>query len=361
MTNLGAEETQELEPLRDTQVFDLEDQSSNDEPTPPRRRRWPWIVAVVAAVFVLFAGVLFGVQMSNQRALTAATDAHRVAASELTTASSGLTDATEDGQAVHDESAGQVADDAIRRSLAQALDATTALTSQASSVPRSGVFESAGEARTATQDVDLLTHRVTAQSRSLREATAAVSVAHEEWRLAQATAALDTASGKLTASIRAGEAAFLGSEGRVSDNGLRQALRATLDKASTTSKQAIERADITAVQAATKSMVDATTAVEGSARAVSDAQTTWQAQQSPRTQAQTERGTGGTPKSGSGGSRTGTGSNGTGSGRTGSSGSSGGAKSGGSTSGGGWTTHEGWGDGGGVGVCGDTAGNSWAC
>ncbi len=336
------------------------DQEGQPRATRPRRAR---IIAAasVAAVLVLggSGGVAYAQWNSGQNAAVAA------ALSDQDQALRAFQAASDEAREVLAAAEGKVADDQVRRDLADMLGDAPEDSSPVGDTAPSRAERAAG-LRGAAAVLRSATAAIAAQ-------TEVVAAAQASWELEQATAGYDDAVAALNAARDAGAGVLAGSEGKVADNAVRQTLTDAIDagNALLTAPAPAEVRDLTAAAA---SIADATTALTAATTATTDAQSAWQAEQdriaaeqAAAAAAQAARSASPSGKSSSTGksstgksSSSGRTSGGSKSGGT-SSGSSGGgtapASGGGSTWSGGWDT----GNSDTVTRCMDTAGNVWSC
>jgi hypothetical protein len=163
-------------------------------------------------------------------------------------------------------SEGRVADDAVRVALSDLVEQTPSDT--ATTGPRA---ERASALDDATSAVRRLSARV-------RDATRTVVSAHDAWELAQASAAYARATEDLAAAIGAASDVLDASEGRVHDDGARQAL-ADLIATSRDLADGDAAVGLDDLTSTTTTVVDATSALQDSARVVTEQRAVWQAEQ----------------------------------------------------------------------------------
>jgi hypothetical protein len=164
-------------------------------------------------------------------------------------------------------SAGKVADDTVRAELAALLAAREPwqLDLQGTRAEKTAAYRVAAD----------LTAKWTDE---VEVGTAAVVAAQAAWELEQATADYTSASAALAAALDAGAGVLASSEGKVSDNAVRQALSDSIATGSALSAAALP-AEVDAIAAATAQVAEATAALSARTAATTDAQAAWQAEQ----------------------------------------------------------------------------------
>lgn len=220
-------------------------------------------VRVVAALVALVVAVGGGIAYARWNADLNA----RLAAAEgdLAKATSTLATAELAGRAALDGSAGKTADEQARQALAALLG------QEVDGSPRGSRQE-----RIAADTA--LTSAALALAGKVDEATAAVREAQAAWELAQAQAGYDQAITALAAAIDTSAATLAGSEGKVSDNTVRQTLTDALGTA-TTLRAAPVDPTVAALTAATAAVTTSTNDLAAATSATTDAQVAWQAEQ----------------------------------------------------------------------------------
>lgn len=323
------------------------------DPEPPRRRRRIVVAALTAAVLVLTGG---------GAVLHARWDAR--AEQDLATATADLADATRrwrsartDAQDALAASALRVADDAVRRELAQLL----------TGVPPLVVDPDAPRGHRTTEARRLAGEAVRRADR-LAVATGAVRTARAAWELERAATGHAAARDELRLAVDDAGAVLAASAGRVADDTVRFALAAAVDAAVLVRDEPVPT-DTAGLDSVSDRVRQHVLALDGARRAVAEAEAAWQAEQDRQEAAAAAR-TAGAPRASAGGAPS--------SSAAPKASTVGGARSGGTTAGsgtsGGGSGTAGWGSGGpvpegyrvevetqGGAWCGTSLGEVWEC
>ncbi len=234
------------------------------DPASPRRKIRRTVVATVVALAVVLGGggVAYARWDADQNAQLAA------ARSALEAANADAVAAEDAAHRALDASEGKVADNAVRVALLDLLSRSSA----GWEVPR-GQSRSVelGLLRAARASAEPWTEEIIA-------ATAAVVTAHAAWEIDQAKAGYEQAATSLGAAIDAATAVLSGSEGRVADNAVRQALADAIAAADTLRTSSVPT-EVDALTGAATAIAAATATTDTARTAVTDAQTAWQAEQ----------------------------------------------------------------------------------
>lgn len=254
------------------------DSEAPEQPKAPSRTKAKVIAAVVAGALILGAGggVLF---VQKQRAAEAVAAARAELSGELSEAdalrlrgAASITAATDamltSGDRVADESV-RTELDVARASLRESQPATLAALPLAAGLDE--VEAVAAKALAANLSYAALIDAVDAQTKVVNDAVAS-------WELAQAITTYDQAGTDLQGAIDAATAVQTGSEGKVTDNAVRQSLADAL-VAAQGAQVAADLNDLAAVTAAITVRTDARTALDAANTAVAQAQGVWQAEQ----------------------------------------------------------------------------------
>lgn len=219
-------------------------------------------------ILTVLALVLAGGGVAAYHRWDAALNARVAAAqSDLAQAASTLATSERAGRAVLDASAGKVADDAVRQTLAALLDQNLA-DAEPEKQTRQKRIASYNDLASATN----------ALAGKVDKATAAVKEAQAAWELAQAQAGYDQAVAALAAAIDAGNATLAGSEGKVADNAVRQTLTDAIGAATALRNGSVD-ASVNALTAATAAVNASAGELAAATSATSEAQSAWQAEQ----------------------------------------------------------------------------------
>lgn len=257
---------------------DLAESTTNAVAEPRVRRRRIRVTVIALTVVVglaLGGGAAYAQWDSRQTQLV--TDARATLAAAEEAASTARTA----GDAALAASDGRVgADDTTRSDLAQLLSADT-------SVPADGT--DGGDRARQAEAIEAEALRLSQWADEVEGAAAAVSAAQAKWELEQAQTAYEQASAELSAAMQAAQEVQSGSEGKVADNTVREALASAIQAGSAITP--LDRAAATAdeLNAGAAGIRSVTPDLAVATEAVSAAQTTWQAEQDKRDAEERER------------------------------------------------------------------------
>jgi hypothetical protein len=230
-------------------------------PTSRPRRTRIVLAATLAGVLVLGGGggVAYAQWNSGQNEQLAA------ARSAYSAADAANVEARATASAAVEASEGRVADDQVRADLEELLSARGPVQQNGSRAEKTAALEAA-------------TDETEAETAAIVAATTAVVEAQTAWELEQATAGYEAASAELAAALDAGGGVLAGSEGKVADNAVRQALTDAID-AGNALRSAQPAGDVDALTAGAAQLAGATAALSAATSATADAQAAWQAEQ----------------------------------------------------------------------------------
>jgi hypothetical protein len=232
-------------------------------PSRPRRRRRVVVAALTAVALVLTGGAV---------AVHARWDARAeqdlsAALAELADAERRLRGARTEAQDALAASALRVADDAVRRDLAQLLTGVPALVVDPDASRTHRTAEARRLAATAVRRADRLT-----------AATGGVRTARAAWELDRAATAHATAVDALRVAVDAAGAALAASAGRVADDAVRVALATVVEAAVPVRDEPVPVA-VAALDDAADRARQHVLALDAARAAVTDAESAWQAEQ----------------------------------------------------------------------------------
>lgn len=231
------------------------------QPTSRPRRTRIVLAATLASVLVLGGGggVAYAQWNSGQNEQLAA------ARSAFSAADAANVEARAAASAALEASEGRVADDQVRSDLEELLSAR-------------GPFQPNGSRAEKTAALDAATDETEAETAAIVAATTTVVEAQAAWELEKATAGYEAASAELAAALDAGGGVLTGSEGKVADNAVRQALTDAID-AGNALRSAQPAADVDALTAGAAQLAEATAVLSEAASATTNAQAAWEAEQ----------------------------------------------------------------------------------
>jgi hypothetical protein len=252
--------------------------SSGAGPARTRVRRRALLAGAI--VVVLAAASLVSARVAADRA-------HQGALGDFEQAVAALTEARGDLAAVAGDAGAlaglgeEVRDPATVSDLVAALDDVDAL----DEVPGEGPDVpwrswSTAELRAGAVDLDAALARTRTVHEDLAAEVAAVEVSHQGWLVEQAVAALDAARAELDAAMSHGEDVLAASEGKVTDNQVREHLRAALDDAISARQAAGEvPAEVALLSAAAEALRSHLDPLDAARHGVTDAQAAWESEQ----------------------------------------------------------------------------------
>jgi hypothetical protein len=240
------------------------DQEGQPQASRPRRTRIVIAAGVALALVLGSGGAAFAWNADQNEKYAAASAAWSSAAEDERRV-------YDDARAVLDASEGRVADDQVRQALAAAIEYGEDDLSAAGHGP-----DASRSDKTAA-----FTAWAAASERKAEEirlAMAAVVEAQAEWELDQATAGYNDAVAALTGARDAGTGVLTGSEGKVADNAVRQALTEAIAGANVL-LDVVAPAEVDDLTAGSKTISEMTAVLTTATTATTDAQAAWQAEQ----------------------------------------------------------------------------------
>ncbi|WP_157277105.1 hypothetical protein [Oerskovia sp. Root22] len=175
------------------------------------------------------------------------------------------------------DSAGQVADEDLRRTLAEAIiTAQKTRTTADLQITSGDTIDDAHNALLLAGDIATMIDQVTDD---LTAATTVVREAQAAWQLEYALAVYDEATAQLNTSIETATTVFSSAEGTGVDQEVLQALTEEITATTTARDTPVNRTNVDAIHDATTTLTGHQATLDAATQALTDAQTAWRADQ----------------------------------------------------------------------------------
>lgn len=247
------------------------------EPTAARSFRLKWLLVFVSAALVLSVA---GVAIARAHTEARAESAVQATLSTLDTARSireDLQTREESSKQLLGATVGQVDDDDLRQTLSAALDDVRSLLAREVAAPDDSV--SLAEALAAQEQAQEYLTELLAAGDAMASASEAVSSAHATWVLRQAVSQHAAAKQELADAIASAERLMSESDGRVTDESVRESLQNQIDAASTALGASVDDSDLASVTAQTQVFAEALRRLQGASSTTEDSEAAWAAAQ----------------------------------------------------------------------------------